>query len=122
MKEENKGGRDLSLPPGLKQAIQQTIRAEIATLTTAVESLEQTAKESGAFEIAKFRFAFDKCQSELMVVKEKLADIESGIGVYQEINERRKKENEELQNTIAELTAEVALLLSTLENNDGGTS
>lgn len=118
MSENEERKREMSLHPGTRQAIEHAIRAEMGTVLKAIESLEQAAKESGAFEIAKFKAAFEKCQRELSGLKNRIADLESGVSIYQEIADRRKTEIEELKDTIVKLTYEVSSLLSVLQNED----
>lgn len=110
------GKKNLSLPPGLRQALQHVIAEELQVLVTAVNNLEYTASRSGAFDLAKFKTAFDTCQKELSDLRHKVANLEAGLNVWQEIAERRQADADALRREMAALTFQIAALQSSLDN------
>lgn len=86
-----------------------------------LEAVRQAmAEREDTIELARMRAAFTACQEELQGVQHKLADVTQTVDAYREASRLRAEKVEQMDNRIATLTAEIALLRSALENQEVG--
>ena len=119
MTTDDKGGdgRD-SLPPGLRQALEQLLEKHIAPLREAIHNLEALYHDDASRELIKLKTAVNQCEEEVEKLRYENAELETNTTLSTDLNAMLKQRIKSLEDTIADLQFSVSMLLSRSDNED----
>ena len=126
MSNEPTGGKNLSIPPELRQAVEIGIRKEIRPLMDELAEivaesraiLDQLRSDDGLTNI-QLRDELKRCKQKLSYAENKIADLESSVRVWRKNSEMNEANNTKLQDELAKVKYEIGALRSIIENNEG---
>lgn len=117
MTKDDKGGDGRnSLPPGLRQALEQLFAKYIQPVMEKLDRLELSLRTGDARDIANLRDELHRCREDSQALRYEIVELKTKVGMFEDSSKRWREKYEKLDNEHADQKLLVALLESKLLN------
>lgn len=121
MTNDDKGGDGRnSLPPGLRQALEQLFIKYIQPVMEKLDRLELSLRTGDARDVANLRDELHRCRENDQALRHEIVELKTKAGMFEDSSKRWREKYEKLDSEHADQKLLVALLESKLRNKMDG--